>query len=228
MEDNQALLKIAEELLALAARCDMHTNPEKVHTFGATCIDQVPLPEPHGYIDVQGLATEKNSTNFQLLLEAHRAGKPRWSDYVTLIYTADQLRTHREEYAETVAAPLRNTLEVSRRENYMLRREAAHWVNRAETAERERDEARAKITDIADHLRIIYAAVPSLPITQETMDAATDVLHAFCLMLGIQRIRLPDESPAIDSAMGDSKTTVAEDVAALRKIVDGIEGRGDG
>lgn len=44
--------------------------------------------EPYGYVDEQGLATEKNSTNFRMLLDAHRAGKPRWSDRVTLLYAA--------------------------------------------------------------------------------------------------------------------------------------------
>lgn len=45
--------------------------------------------EPFGYFDSQGLAHAGNSTNFRMLLEAHRAGKPDWRD-LKLLYTTPQ------------------------------------------------------------------------------------------------------------------------------------------
>lgn len=54
------------------------------------------------------------------------------------------------------------------------------------------------LADLHDSLRIVYEAVPTLPITAETMDAATDALHEFCLLIGIHKI----ETGPYDKAMG--------------------------
>jgi hypothetical protein len=54
----------------------------------------------------------------------------------------------------------------------------------AETAERERDEARATASETNVTIARIYEKVPSLPLSAESLDAATDALTAFCFMVG--------------------------------------------
>ena len=54
------------------------------------------------------------------------------------------------------------------------------------------------LRDLHDSIRIVYDAVPTLPITAETMDAATDALHAFCLMVGIHKVDI--DTPTEDAA----------------------------
>ena len=49
-----------------------------------------------------------------------------------------------------------------------------------------------------DSIRTVYDAVPSLPIDETTMDAATDALHAFCLLVGIHKIDI--DTPRDDAA----------------------------
>jgi hypothetical protein len=46
----------------------------------------------------------------------------------------------------------------------------------------------ARIDDLHESLRAVYDAVPPLPITAETEDAATDALHALCLIIGIHQV----------------------------------------
>ena len=56
----------------------------------------------------------------------------------------------------------------------------------------------ARIEDLHEGLRVVYAAVPPLPITAETADAATDALHAFCLLIGIHQVDVdPQECPMV-------------------------------
>jgi hypothetical protein len=55
-----------------------------------------------------------------------------------------------------------------------------------------------ELADLHDSLRAVYEQVPTLPITAETMDAATDALHNFCLMVGIHEVDV--DSPIDDAA----------------------------
>lgn len=52
-----------------------------------------------------------------------------------------------------------------------------------------------QLRDLHDSIRTVYDAVPALPITADTMDAATDALHAFCLLVGIHRVDVGDPQP---------------------------------
>ena len=52
-----------------------------------------------------------------------------------------------------------------------------------------------QLRDLHDSIRTVYDAVPALPITADTMDAATDALHAFCLLVGIHRVDVGDHQP---------------------------------
>lgn len=49
------------------------------------------------------------------------------------------------------------------------------------------------LADLHDSLRTVYAKVPALPITPETMDAATDALHEFCLLIGLHGVEVGHE-----------------------------------
>jgi hypothetical protein len=64
--------------------------------------------------------------------------------------------------------------------------------------ERERDRAAERLRDLHDSIRTVYDTVPSLPIDETTMDAATDALHAFCLLVGIHKIDI--DTPRDDAA----------------------------
>ena len=57
---------------------------------------------------------------------------------------------------------------------------------------------RMRLHDIADSCRIVYGKVPALPLTTETMEAATHALHEFCLLVGVHNIDISDA--AIDAA----------------------------
>ena len=52
-----------------------------------------------------------------------------------------------------------------------------------------------QLRDLHDSIRAVYDAVPALPITADTMDAATDALHAFCLLVGTHRVDVGDPQP---------------------------------
>lgn len=115
-------------LRALAARCDQPAG------------EPVPLPEPVVEIyerdDVGSIVEWKEGSES---IEGPRH----------LLYTADQLRTHREEYAETVAAPLRERVAeleagISRAKRDSRVRTMRIMQHRIKTAERERDEAKAR------------------------------------------------------------------------------------
>lgn len=71
--------------------------------------------------------------------------------------------------------------------------EAAVNFLRAHSAEIAR--ALEQLRDLHDSIRTVYDAVPALPITADTMDAATDALHAFCLLVGIHRVDVGDPQP---------------------------------
>lgn len=59
-----------------------------------------------------------------------------------------------------------------------------------------------RLRDLHSSIRIVYEAVPSLPITFDSMDAATDVLHAFCLLVGIHQVDVGDPQPPAMHAPG--------------------------
>lgn len=69
----------------------------------------------------------------------------------------------------------------------------AAWNTRTHSAEIAG--ALEQLRDLYDSIRTVYDAVPALPITADTMDAATDALHAFCLLVGIHRVDVGDPQP---------------------------------
>ena len=168
----------------------MHTNDEKVSASAATCIDSVPLPTPC----VHGGTYE--SANFEY-------------------FTADQLRAYGDERAR---AALRPILRQIGHEQYA--RAVAKYgptddpysqaLARVAELEDKLAEAEGRLRSIADHCRDVYAIVPSLPIEPSTMESATDALHAFCLMLGIERIDIEPTyktDAAIAAGGGDGLST---------------------
>jgi len=46
----------------------------------------------------------------------------------------------------------------------------------------------SRLSGLADHCRRVYDVVPQLPIDERSMEGATDALHAFCIMLGVNGI----------------------------------------
>lgn len=58
----------------------------------------------------------------------------------------------------------------------------------------QRDALRTELADLHVSLATIYNAVPSLPVEPETMDAATDALHAFCLLVGIYKVNIDGDT----------------------------------
>jgi hypothetical protein len=60
----------------------------------------------------------------------------------------------------------------------------------------ERDALHARLKEVSDICREVYQKTPMLPVDESTMEAATDALHAFCLMLGIVGIDISDEALA--------------------------------
>jgi hypothetical protein len=162
---------------------DMHTNPENVHTSGATCIDPVPLPEP----DCGSILVGRKEVSL-----GH-------SDEAMI------------KYAERVAAPLRdeiNVLQHKLRGSAVLMDLVERLRQESVEAERERDEARRD----AERYRWLR---------DQGHKGGGDFY--FRATGQVPRDKLDE---AIDSAMVDDKhTTVAEDVAALRKISDSIGGK---
>jgi Lar family restriction alleviation protein len=69
------------------------------------------------------------------------------------------------------------------------------WMAGAESV---RDRAAERLRDLHDSIRTVYDTVPSLPIDETTMDAATDALHAFCLLVGIHKIDI--DTPRNDAS----------------------------
>jgi hypothetical protein len=67
------------------------------------------------------------------------------------------------------------------------------WNTRAHSAEIAG--ALEQLRDLHDSIRTVYDAVPALPITADTVGAATDALHAFCLLVGIHRVDVGDPQP---------------------------------
>lgn len=94
-----ALREWARQLRALAARCDQPAG------------EPVPLPEfQHFTFRADGVHlhySDGSGSRPETLRDAVHITQPNVKCEWTPLYTADQLRTHREEYAETVAAPLR-------------------------------------------------------------------------------------------------------------------------
>lgn len=62
----------------------------------------------------------------------------------------------------------------------------------------------SRLSALANHCRRIYDIVPMLPIDESSMEGATDALHAFCLMIGVNGID-------IDSARTPTPTTKEND-----------------
>lgn len=61
-----------------------------------------------------------------------------------------------------------------------------------------RQEGEDRLRDLHHAIRLVYGCVPNLPIDESTMDAATDALHNFCLMVGIHEVDV--DSPIDDAA----------------------------
>lgn len=297
------------KLRTLAARCDTPTS-------GATCIDQVPLPEPVGWCRVEDGQYRTKIGGMQ----PHDRGSGAHGPWASL-YDVRGLR----EYAETVAAPLRDKLDslqkqIHRRANamnevYAELQRVAPWsesndmdwademicginlfVQDKQTAERERDTYKAADEAMQEEVGRLHAEIADLKrerdearrdadgwhdeksplldvlmmegddpfvcaargriagVTEEVENNLKENGHpAFEKMGdGVYTFRAnyfegqygeygmceipsgyeldfvkfqPLGDGAIDSAMGDSKTTVAEDVAKLRKISDSIGGK---
>lgn len=79
------------------------------------------------------------------------------------------------------------------------------WNTRAHSAEIAG--ALEQLRDLHDSIRTVYDAVPALPITADTMDAATNALHAFCLLVGIHRVDVgdPQPKPAMQQGPGEGE-----------------------
>lgn len=241
--DKAELRAIERELRALAARCDQPAG------------EPGPLPGPAHYIE---------GFEYSGSIGKHRVRIP--------CYTADQLRTHREEYAERVAAPRRERLaELERASNgdtfpeitHEQRLAKAHCgtrrgnsadaramrlcaelasacltklgeiggnyaraKHRAETAERERDEARTILKFIRPGFHVLGGDfVTQIWWKEKDENGKNKDRHVTVREVGPGAV-LSCLSAAIDSAMGDDKTaTVADDVAAFRKITNSIEGK---
>lgn len=142
-------------------------------------------------------------------------------------YTADQMRA----YAESVAAPLEERVLQLLRDLSDTRAAAIEGVQqiygdakklkaRAEAAEREPDEARR------DAARLDWMAHHGASLRHDNDSSDQGWFLVSPVHTGIasvdNRERFPTARAAIDAAM---PTTVAEDVAAMRKIVDNIEGK---
>lgn len=162
-----ALREWARQLRDLAARCDQPAG------------EPVPLPVP-------AFKVRPDGEWFEFL----RVGGIE-SDCATSLYTADQLRTHREEYAETVAAPLRDRVAELEQSRAHLGRLADETLERALTAERERDEARRD----AERYRWLRGAPLESPSRPCCYSARND---------GFWPLGREDLDAAIDSAMVDS------------------------
>jgi hypothetical protein len=165
--------------------------------------EPVPLPEP----EVNGTVTH---ATLQICYTA------------PVHYTAAQMLTHREEYAETVAAPLRERNQRAELALVEALKSEQAAIYRAVTAERERGKARASRDFYQRRCNMLQAEQRRMRDPERTL--VCDILANGQLLPDPHGKRYGD----IDSAMGDSKTTVAEDVEALRKISDSIGGKGDG
>lgn len=96
------------------------------------------------------------------------------------------------------------------------RRELKFYGNAREAAGRAGAD---RLHGIEDSCRKVYAAIPPLPVTQETADAATDALHAFCFMLGAHQIDVdlkPYTPPQHLAAANQQMTTQGEGSIALQ------------
>lgn len=65
----------------------------------------------------------------------------------------------------------------------------------------------SRLSGLADHCRRVYDIVPQLPIDERSMEGATDALHAFCIMLGVNGIDIDSaRTPAKGNDSCDSAT----------------------
>ena len=62
------------------------------------------------------------------------------------------------------------------------------WAQRASALAAENKALQSRLSGLADHCRRVYDIVPQLPIDERSMEGATDALHAFCIMLGVNGI----------------------------------------
>lgn len=176
------IVEFVGDLRTLAARCDMHTNPENLHTSGETCIDQVPLPEPFAWYI---LVREKDDGYYVDDLDDAQAidDMTNHAAEETPMFSDDQLHAHREEYAAArvaaETAALRAELDALRLKtrcamgvgdgsgrlfvygDYDSIKAAQRTVLRAEALQRERDEARAEAERLrkdAERYRLLRSA----------------------------------------------------------------------
>ena len=61
----------------------------------------------------------------------------------------------------------------------------------------------SRLSGLADHCRRVYDIVPQLPIDERSMEGATDALHAFCIMLGVNRIDIDAAVATPTSSQGE-------------------------
>lgn len=77
-------------------------------------------------------------------------------------------------------------------------------VERGEALAAENLALQFRLSGLADHCRRVYDIVPALPIDERSTEGATDALHAFCIMLGVNGID-------IDAARTPAATTKGND-----------------
>lgn len=66
-----------------------------------------------------------------------------------------------------------------------------------------------ELADLHDTLRRLYDRMPMLPITGDTIDAATDTLHELCLAIGVHEIDIDKPSPASPPVEGQNDDLTA-------------------
>jgi len=170
--------------------------------------EPVPLPEPFGWLVADRVV------GFSFCRDEPSPEVKR--SYISgPVFSPARLR----EYAETVAAPLREQARCWQgvAEGEVELRQLAN--EEIADLKRERDEARTSRDFYQRRCNMLQAEQKRMRDPERTL---------VCDILANGQL-LPDPHGKrygpIDSAMGDSKATVTEDVAALRNIVDGIGGK---
>jgi|GEM_PF-4265094 len=216
------LPSLAQEVPSLATEVgggeqpDVHTKAQEMHTSHAECSEngekltdgEVPLPEPFGWLVADRVV------GFSFCRDEPSPEVKR--SYISgPVFSPARLR----EYAETVAAPLREQARCWQgvAEGEVELRQLAN--EEIADLKRERDEARTSRDFYQRRCNMLQAEQKRMRDPERTL---------VCDILANGQL-LPDPHGKrygpIDSAMGDSKATVTEDVAALRNIVDGIGGK---
>ena len=77
------------------------------------------------------------------------------------------------------------------------------WAQRASALAAENKALQSRLSGLADHCRRVYDIVPQLPIDERSMEGATDALHAFCIMLGVNSIDIDAAVATPTSSQGE-------------------------